>query len=116
MKSDGGLFAKVQKILPEMINIWTWEMSIYRYVSKYSLAWVVKTCEKYGGHSCIYHETVVTMGNLRDGILTELSAPFQARTDYTEEDILFKREAYTKAKNLADEARNQLYPFGEYDN
>jgi hypothetical protein len=111
----GGLMEKFKKLLPEFPN--TVPLSVYRHVSDYSLAWTVKTCESYGEHSCLYYEVTVYIGDLHHGVLTKVSnQSYEFRTDYTKQEIEEKRQQYQKAKRAADDARNNLYPFGESDN
>ena len=110
-KKDGTLLAKVAKMLPDF-RVWG-EASIYRLRSDYSLAWVVKTYYSVGMWT-EYHEAVVYVGNLQNGVLTSLCPPFVARCDYTVAEVEAKRKRYDELKKQADDARSDLVPFGEY--
>ena len=117
IKQDGGLTAAVLAALPKLpcngrINVYC---QSYR---TYSLSWVVKTnetiCEDRGVE---YHETSVNIGRVSDHILTEIVSGEHIdnlRTDYTVAEIEGKQKTYHELKNKADEARGELYPFGEY--
>lgn len=116
-KADGGLLAKIAKLLPEFpCGV---KLHVYKYQSNYSLVWVVKTCECHDagngvGHA-YYHETSVYIANVRNGVLESMYPKFEARTDYTVAEVIKNREAYKAAKQLADNAQSALHPFGEYD-
>lgn len=112
-KKDGSLLAKVEKLLPEFK--FTPQLHVYKHRSDYSLAWCVKTCEVVAG-CATYHEVTVYIGDMSNGVLTKITPPAERRTDYTVEEIVKKREAYEKAKKIADDAKGELFPFGEYDN
>ena len=111
-KVDGTLLAKIAMTLPEFPC--TPALHVYKHTSNYSLAWSVKTCVSIPGY-CVYYEATVYVGNMRNGVLTELSKPFSARTDYTADEVIQKRDVYEKAKQAADDARSDLFPFGERD-
>lgn len=113
-KADGGLLAKVAKLLPEFPH--SPSLHVYRYISNYSLAWSVKTCEHIADTcGCLYYDVTVYVGDMRDGVLVKLSDPCVFRTDYTVAEVDAKREAYRAAKSAAGAAQSALYPFGEYD-
>lgn len=111
-KVDGTLLEKYKKLLPEFPN--TVSLHVYKHTSDYSLAWGVKTCEEVEGIA-YYYEVIVYVGNMLNGVLVDISAPFKGRTDYTPEEITTKRETYCQAKKACDDAQSALYPFGEYD-
>lgn len=113
LKADGSLLKKWQDALPtfEYSN----ELHVYRHTSNYSLAWTVKTCEFMPPGSCMYHETTVYIGELKGQTLEKLSRPFEARDDYTVEEIENKRAEFEAAKKAMEAARSKLYPFGEND-
>lgn len=116
VKVNGDLLAKFEKLVSLHTPKNSGGLQVYRHRSDYSLAWVVKTCEMIQGtHSCVYHEVVVYIGNLRGQILTELCTPFQGRTDYTVSEVEENRKAYEAAKKAANEAQSKLWPFDEYD-
>jgi hypothetical protein len=112
VKKEGGLLARVKAMLPELPC--TPGLHVYRSVSVYSIAFVVKTCESGEGY-CFYHETAVQVGALKGGVLVELSEPFAARADYTADEVLRKREAFEAAERAYREARSELHLFGEHD-
>jgi hypothetical protein len=113
-KASGGLLAKYEKHLPEFPN--TVPLSVYRNMSDYSLAWVVKTCEMVGEYSCLYYEALVYIGGLRNGVLEDISGPFEGRTDWTVEEVLVKRENLKNAEAIVSAIRSFLHPFGDrYD-
>ena len=111
-KADGTLLAKVAKLLPKLPN--TVALSVHRYESDYSLAFKVKACAWTEGANC-YHETMVYVVDLRNGVLTGMCKQYMHRTDYTADEVRAKRAAYEAAKKAADDARSDLHPFGEYD-
>ena len=113
VKADGSLLAKYAHLVKDLPH--KAELTVYRHHSVYSLAWTVKTCESIEDCGCVYHEVTVYVGNLRGDTLTELSEPQNYRTDYTAEEVEAKREAYRKAKEVAENALSALYPFGEFD-
>jgi hypothetical protein len=117
-KADGGLLAKIAKLLPDFPC--KPGLHVYKLGSNYSLAWVVKTCESSAGRQADYqianyHETTVYIGNVTGGVLSEFCKAPELRTDYTVEAVEAAREAYRKAKQAADDAHGKLHPFGEYD-
>lgn len=112
LKVDGTLLSKYAALLPEFpCNP---HLHVYRNSSDYSLAWTVKSCEMMPPHSCMYHEVVVYVGEIRGQHLVKMmDHPFNGRTDFTVEEILGKREAYISAKKVMEELRSELYPFGD---
>lgn len=115
LKTDGTLLEKVRKIVPELPS--TTALSVYRHSASYSLVYYVKTCQGYGAHSCVYHETPVYIGELDGATLKPLAGNPQTdgRTDHSEGEILALREVNAAAKRAASAAASALYPFGEYD-
>ena len=112
-KADGTLLAKVAKLMPSLPH--GVGLSVYRYTSNYSLMYVVKTCESDGYNGCMYHETSVYIGEMRDGVLVKLCNKPELRTDYTVAEVEANRKAYEVAKEAASQAESKLHPFGEYD-
>jgi hypothetical protein len=111
INKEGRLLAKVWKLMPDIFQNW----SVYHPASDYSLVFVVKTMESLPDGLCIYHETSVYVGELREGVLTKLCDAPNLQATYTEREIIAKRLKYEEAKKAMDEAQNDLYPFGEYD-
>ena len=112
-KKDGGLLAKVQKLLPGLFPN-TREVRVTRHSSEYHLVWKAWVWKSVNGCTCS-HETEVYVGRLTDGVLMELCEPFTGRTDWTAVEGVSKRMAYEEAKRAAEEFKNALFPFGEYD-
>lgn len=112
-KQDGDLTARVKKLLPTFPD--GPNIMVYRLSSDYSLGFVVKTNEPDGPFSCLYHETVVYVGNCRNGVLQNITAAPEHRCDYTAEEVLEKRAAYEAAQKIASALKSALYPFDEYD-
>lgn len=110
-KVDGKLLSKIQKEVDDLPKS---EATIYRYGSDYNLIYCFKTCTTVNGHA-YYHETSVYIGEIRNGVLTKINNLPHFKTDYRAEDVHAAREKYQKAKQVADAALNDLYPFGEYD-
>lgn len=111
-KKDGGLLAKVERLLPSLPN--SRELVVYRHPSEYHLAFVVRV-SVIGDGSVQSHEVTVTVGTLEKGVLTGLAEPFKGRSDWTVKEVMFKREAYWGAKRAAEELKSTLFPFGEYE-
>lgn len=110
-KNDGSLMAKYVKLLPELPC--TPRLNVYRTSGTGWLDWTVKTCQNIeGGTSCVYHETLVSVGRLERGVLVALQEPMSRRTDYTVEEILAKRAEAARLEGLWREARNACEPFG----
>lgn len=112
LKADGTFLAKVAALMPELPS--QHDLMVYRLAGNYSLAWSVKTNEHDSPQTVLYHEATLYVGNLEGQILKSMADHrFDGRVDYTVEEIEAKREAYSKAKRISDEAREALYPFGE---
>ena len=113
-KCDGTLMAKVKKLMPAMPNTAT--LQVYRSTSVYSLAFTVKTCQMIAQTcTCLYYEVTFDVGDLDNGILSQLTGLCHHRTDYTAEEIQGKRDTYQAAKKIYNQAQSDLYPFGERD-
>ena len=115
-KMDGTFLAKIAKLVPDFHPIP--RLSVFRSTSEYSLSFTVKACEQItDSHGCLYYEITLYIGDLRGGILTELTArPKPFRTDFSEQEILDKRITWRKARDAFESARSDLWPFGEeYD-
>ena len=113
-KADGTLTAKCLKLLPTLpCGV---DLHVYKLVSDYSLGWTVKTCEQIEGESaCLYYDITVYIGEVQNGVLMRLSAPFVGRSDYTPEEIAGKREAVRQAEETLGKAKSALWPFTERD-
>lgn len=112
-KMDGTFLSKIDKLLPNLPP--SPRLSVYRSTSEYSLAFTVKACENIAdSHGCLYYEITIYIGNMNDRTLTKLTdRPKPLRTDFTEQEILDKRIAWRKARDAFDDARSDLWPFGE---
>lgn len=78
---------------------------------------VVKTCEHYGDHACVYAEPYFYAFTLdREGNAQPLAHEWEPlRTDYTEEKVIELRKVAETAREAARAAESALAPFGEYD-
>jgi len=114
-KKNGDLLESVSKLVPVFRQ--DKNLNVYRQTSSYGLTWVVKTCvfyeeNKYG--TCVYHETVVCVGNLNEHVLTNVydeSDRMFRKTDYDAAFIQSEREKYKILQDQADEVKSNLYPF-----
>ncbi len=113
IKADGYLLAKVEKLLPEQPN--TFNLNIHKYITDYSVGFTIKTSEQVSDYGCLYYETTVYIGNLKNGVLTTLSTYEALRTNYTAAEILEKRQLYETALKISNDAKSNLHPFGDYD-
>lgn len=110
-KVDGTLLAKVAKLLPELP--YDGNLMVFKGSSDYSLNWTVKTSEMVeGAHHCVYHETGVYLGWVRNHVLTEMSGPPAVRSDWTVQEVTEGRERYQRAKREADDTLSAIHPFG----
>jgi hypothetical protein len=112
LKVDGRLTKKVTGCVPDFSD--SNVLQVYKHWSENSLAWVFKACENRGDNGCVYHEKVLYVGTLTDGVLTSLQDSFTARTDYTVEEVTAKREAVEVAEKAARAAMSDLTPFSRY--
>lgn len=114
-KKDGTLLKKVADKMPEFPH--QHDLMVYRNSSDYTLSWTVKTNEHIEGtHGCLYYERTVYIADIRDGVIEKFYDDFEARTDYTADEIKEKRAAFDKAEKALQEAKSALWPFAErYD-
>lgn len=110
-KQDGDLLSKIKLLIPDFSD--GDRMYVFKNHSKYSLSWTVKACCVAASNICIYHDISVYIGDLENGVLTKVYPSFDARSDYTVEEVIRNREAYFKARQIANDARSLLFPFGE---
>lgn len=114
LKADGTLLKKVQECVDALDLPHENKLHVYRSSSIYSLNYVVKTCEV--SDKCAhYYEQAVYIGEIRDGVLVDISKEVKHKTDYTVAEIIEARLAYKAAKKAADEAKSALIPFDEND-
>ena len=119
---SGRLTAKVLAALPESgagraqptpVHLW------YQ-ASSYTLRVTFEVCEcSAGRHDCSiaqYAETCIPLGDIKDGVLTDLIAPYDLRTDYNADNIRELREQVQTVRNELQTLENCLVHFGEHDN
>lgn len=116
-KSNGELLKKINDQLPERnIEHSSPTVMYYRNRSDYTVSFTVKACASDGIGSCAYEEITIYICDISNGIVKEDGRwhdPPNARTDYSVEEITRLRKIYQEKKKEADEARSNLYPFGE---
>jgi len=109
-KVDGSLLAKVQASFPKITFFF------YRYRSNYSVCYVAKECQSLSdGNSCVYEETTVYIGDVRDGVLQSLYPRPSFRHDWTVEEVQKLRHEAEEAEKIASDAKSKLCEFGMYD-
>lgn len=121
--NGGGLVAKAKAAVEAVLPPYSHAIHTYKLVSQYSVAYIVKSCANYDdgrGHFCaVYHEAAVYVGELSGHTLEKLCHITEAipplKCDYTEAEIIARREAYKAAKKVADAAQSALGHFGEFD-
>lgn len=111
-KTNGGFLKKIEDIVPSFdLPL----MQIYRHNSEYNIAWTVKTSEQDGDSTCLYYSTTVYIGNVSNGILTDIMSREDCRTDFTVEEIHEKQRVLKEASKAYDNAKSALFPFEERD-
>ena len=113
LKADGAFLQKIAESFPVLPN--SPALSVYQHSSRYSLCWVVKACELYGEHSCIYHESALYIANFDGAILKNMHTFEPARCDYTVAEVQNLRDNLRAARKALNHAESALGPFGEYD-
>jgi len=115
LTKPGNLVAKCEKAVKKLDLPCNVVVRVYWRRSEHTLTFCVTTCVDEGGRA-FYYDAMLNIGDIRDGVLEKLhDLNGYFRTDYTEEEILRKREVFEAAKRAAGEAEGALYPFGEYD-
>lgn len=118
LKADNTLLQSVQKGMPDLGGD-ARSLRVYRNQSNYSLAWTVNASENFvGGNGCLYYEISVYVGDLDGQVLTKIMDPANQgfrRTDYTAAEVAGKRDVFEKAKKVMEDAKSDLWPFGEND-
>ncbi len=106
--AQGEYLAKVKKTFPA---------SPLQVFSPHKGCFVVKVCEPYGDHTCVYAEPYFYACTVsHNGNAEALSHEFEPlRTDYTVESVQDAREAAEVAREAARQAENACAPFGQYD-
>jgi hypothetical protein len=117
LTADGSLTAKLKKALPEMPHSVALRVSRLSHNSGFphELAFVVKTCQLIPeSEGCLYDEECVYVGNLSNGVLTDMCHPVTDRKcDYRLEEIEAQQAEVKRLKKLYEEAKSNLYPFPE---
>jgi len=115
--NGGSLTQRAQSAIPELSHVL--ELNIWHACSVYALHYMVRVCEHEDrGDYCgsRYAETHVVIGQIKDRVLESVNTPCtDLRTDYTESEILAKREALQKAEAALRDAESALSPFKPYD-
>jgi hypothetical protein len=120
IKIDGTLMQKIaDEVRPciEPIDEMNGVQVYFDRMGSYSLRWTVKVCKHIeGAGSCLYYEHSVYVGDLEGQTLKNIKpTKLDLRTDFTAAEIESKRKVYKQLQETADQAKGQLYPFGEYD-
>ncbi len=118
-KADGAFLVKIAKLLPKLPH--DHGIRVLRTGAPYSLAWEITCNEPVGdGETSLYFGISTYVGNMRDGVLTDLGHHDEKpmyRTDHTVEELLKLRADCSKAKIAYGVARTSMWPFDEeYDN
>lgn len=115
--NGGSLTQRVKAALPEFSCVP--ELHIWHPCSEYHIDYAVKVSElEDKGDYCGSHyaETYVQVGKLKDHVLESLNEPYtDRRTDYTEAEIIAKRQALEKAEKAFHDAQSDLSPFKRFD-
>lgn len=117
-KKTGGMMAKVKAAVDALDLPNTPNLSVFRHHNSYSLCFIVKVCVVTNGIGT-YHETMVQVAEMNGDFLKDTFYPPEwnvFKDDHTPERVEQLRDTYRKAKRKADDARNALDPFGEWDN
>lgn len=109
LRVDGAFTANVKAVVPSLPYDNT--RSTYWGNTKYSVYLHVKVCEAVPPGTCVYHDTAIHLGELRDDVLVSVSSPTTRRTEWTVAEVLSKRDAYRQAKQSLDDCESALYPF-----
>jgi hypothetical protein len=111
-KAAGGFLKKIEEIVPSLEYP---EMQVYRHNSEYNIAWTVKTSEQDGDSTSLYYSTTIYIGNVSNGVLTDIMSRDETRTDFTVEEIQGKQRVLQAAQDAYNKAKSALFPFEERD-
>lgn len=100
----------IKKIAQEIEAPYNNDLLIYQNPSRYTLSYVVKSSCRDGGEY-ESHEAVVYIGNIRDGILTDLFCPFNERSDFSTQEIIETMDEIKNLEKKLDQEKNKIYPF-----
>lgn len=100
----------IKKIAQEIETPQEKDILIYQNSSRYTLSYVVKSSCRDGGEY-ESHEVMVYIGNIRDGILTDLLEPFNERSDFSTQEIIDVMAAIKNLEEKLSQAKNQIYAF-----
>ena len=113
LKANGSVIAKIKISLPEFPC--NGRLHVYRFMSGYSLTWIVKACATFRGPGCwdssIYRDASVTIGDLDGATLKDIKEAPDYRTDYTLEEIKDKWSKAEAAEKAYEAAKSACYPF-----
>lgn len=118
-KVDDTLLKKVKEALPEFP--WSNQTQGFYRADRYTLKFDLKTHECSRGKGgpdysvASYADQILYLGDLTDGVLTQLYDAPNFKTDYTEEFIVQTREAVRQAETALNKVRNSLGDFGMWD-
>lgn len=113
LKVNGDFTKKFEDALKGTMNS-AGSLAYYRYNSKYSLCFVVKS-DVQAGEVTVYHETIVTIGYLDNTtVLKSIVEPQQRRCDYTLDEVLALLDARDKAKAAFETAQANCGMFAAY--
>lgn len=127
--ADGSIPVRIKKLMPAFpdADLPEYRLMVHRHLSNYSLAWTIRTCEQspppswsnpaLGAYPTSHsYDVTVYVGNMRNGVLSDIYKAPDHRWDYTPEGVLAARQALRAAQEKVSEAKAALWPFGEsYD-
>ena len=116
LKADGSVLKKIEEPLRVLLSANTDEsLDIWKYNSAYTLNYTIKSHTTYD-NIAYYHDVGLYIADLKHGeILEKFLNPPNFKTDYTEKQVEDARNHFKKAKEVYDQAKSALEPFGEYD-
>lgn len=119
--NGGNLTARAKALLP-ISDEWNTDGSlrVWQSCGSYALQFAVKACEQHdkgdgycGSH---YAETYISVGPLKDHVLESVNDPDTSRrTDYTEAEIIIKRQVVEETEKAFHDAEGALSPFKRHD-
>ncbi len=111
----GGLVQKAKQAIDALNLPYGSGLNVTRNSNNYSISFNIQACETFND-CAYYYDTAVYVGELNNNDLAKLT-PINGtyKSDYTEAEVLAKREAFKAAEKEYDKAKSALGPFGEYD-
>lgn len=114
LKVDGTLLKKVKEALPEFDAVQGFgSSSWYSTGHGYSLVLNIKTCHGVEPHGCVYADSTLYLGKLRDGVLEGLYDAPTLKANFTEQYVIQAREEVKGAEKILREVESKLYYFGK---